>query len=63
MLQKGYRDRPRWRSRSASLRRHPGRHQQEGHGSARPVVLSAREHVIALEARDRGILGMLLHYP
>jgi DNA end-binding protein Ku len=27
------------------------------------VVLSTREHVIALEARDRGILGMLLHYP
>jgi DNA end-binding protein Ku len=27
------------------------------------VVLSTREHVIALEARDAGILGMLLHYP
>jgi DNA end-binding protein Ku len=27
------------------------------------VVLSTREHVIALEARDRGLLGMLLHYP
>ena len=27
------------------------------------VVLSTREHVIALEARDKGILGMLLHYP
>jgi DNA end-binding protein Ku len=27
------------------------------------VVLSTREHVIALEARDNGILGMLLHYP
>jgi DNA end-binding protein Ku len=27
------------------------------------VVLSTREHVLALEARDKGILGMLLHYP
>jgi DNA end-binding protein Ku len=27
------------------------------------VVLSTREHVIALEARNKGILGMLLHYP
>jgi DNA end-binding protein Ku len=27
------------------------------------VVLSTREHIIALEARDKGILGMLLHYP
>jgi DNA end-binding protein Ku len=27
------------------------------------VVLSSREHIIALEARDKGILGMLLHYP
>ena len=27
------------------------------------VVLSTREHIIALEARDAGILGMLLHYP
>jgi DNA end-binding protein Ku len=27
------------------------------------VVLSTREHVIALEARDRGIVGLLLHYP
>jgi len=27
------------------------------------VVLSTREHVLALEARDRGLLGMLLHYP
>jgi DNA end-binding protein Ku len=27
------------------------------------VVLSTREHVIALDARDKGILGMLLHYP
>jgi hypothetical protein len=27
------------------------------------VVLSTREHVIALEPRDAGILGMLLHYP
>jgi DNA end-binding protein Ku len=27
------------------------------------VVLSTREHVIALEAREKGVLGMLLHYP
>jgi hypothetical protein len=27
------------------------------------VVLSTREHVIALEPRDRGIVGVLLHYP
>jgi DNA end-binding protein Ku len=27
------------------------------------VVLSTREHVIALEPRGRGLVGMLLHYP
>src|ERR1700761_4382228 len=27
------------------------------------VVLTSREHVIALEARDKGLLGMLLRYP
>jgi DNA end-binding protein Ku len=27
------------------------------------VVLTNREHVIALEARDNGLLGMLLRYP
>ena len=27
------------------------------------VVLTNREHVIALEARDRGLIGMLLRYP
>jgi non-homologous end joining protein Ku len=27
------------------------------------VVLTSREHVIALEARDRGLIGMLLRYP
>ena len=27
------------------------------------VVLTSREHVIALEARDKGLMGMLLHYP
>jgi DNA end-binding protein Ku len=27
------------------------------------LVLSTREHVIALEPRDAGILGVLLHYP
>ena len=27
------------------------------------VVLTSREHVIALEARDRGLLGTLLRYP
>jgi DNA end-binding protein Ku len=27
------------------------------------VVLSTREHVIAIEPRDRGIVGLLLHYP
>src|SRR5271168_3768213 len=27
------------------------------------VVLSTREHIIALEARDAEMLGMLLHYP
>jgi DNA end-binding protein Ku len=27
------------------------------------VVLSTREHVVALEPRDRGIVGLLLHYP
>jgi DNA end-binding protein Ku len=27
------------------------------------VALSTREHVIALEPRDRGIVGLLLHYP
>ena len=27
------------------------------------VVLSSREHIIAMEARDKGIMGMLLRYP
>jgi DNA end-binding protein Ku len=27
------------------------------------VVLSTREHVVALEPRERGIVGLLLHYP
>jgi DNA end-binding protein Ku len=27
------------------------------------VVLTNREHVMALEARDKGLMGMLLHYP
>jgi DNA end-binding protein Ku len=27
------------------------------------VVLSTREHVVALEPRDRGIVALLLHYP
>jgi len=27
------------------------------------VVLTNREHVIALEARDNGLMGMLLRYP
>jgi DNA end-binding protein Ku len=27
------------------------------------VVLTSREHVIAMEARDKGIMGMLLRYP
>ena len=27
------------------------------------VVLTNREHVIALEARDKGLVGMLLRYP
>ncbi|MBV9969407.1 MAG: Ku protein [Xanthobacteraceae bacterium] len=27
------------------------------------LVLSTREHVVALEPRDRGIMGLLLHYP
>ena len=27
------------------------------------VVLTNREHMIALEARDRGLIGMLLRYP
>jgi DNA end-binding protein Ku len=27
------------------------------------VVLTSREHVIALEARDNGLMGMLLRYP
>jgi DNA end-binding protein Ku len=27
------------------------------------IVLSTREHVVALEPRDRGIVGMLLRYP
>jgi DNA end-binding protein Ku len=27
------------------------------------VVLTSREHVIALEARDKGLVGMLLRYP
>jgi DNA end-binding protein Ku len=27
------------------------------------VVLTSREHVIALEARDKGLMGMLLRYP
>jgi DNA end-binding protein Ku len=27
------------------------------------LVLSTREHVVALEPRDRGIIGLLLHYP
>jgi DNA end-binding protein Ku len=27
------------------------------------VVLTSREHVIALKARDKGLMGMLLRYP
>jgi DNA end-binding protein Ku len=27
------------------------------------VVLTSREHIIAMEARDKGIMGMLLRYP
>ena len=27
------------------------------------VVLTSREHIIALEARDKGLMGMLLRYP
>ena len=27
------------------------------------MVLTNREHVIALEARDKGLMGMLLRYP
>jgi non-homologous end joining protein Ku len=27
------------------------------------VVLTNREHIIALEARDKGLIGMLLRYP
>jgi DNA end-binding protein Ku len=27
------------------------------------VVLTNREHIIALEARDKGLVGMLLRYP
>src|SRR6266478_6455775 len=27
------------------------------------VVLTSREHVVALEARDKGLMGMLLRYP
>jgi DNA end-binding protein Ku len=27
------------------------------------LVLTSREHVISLEARDRGLIGMLLRYP
>ena len=27
------------------------------------VVLTSREHIIALEARDKGLVGMLLRYP
>jgi DNA end-binding protein Ku len=27
------------------------------------VVLTSREHVIALEARDKGLMGMLPRYP
>ena len=27
------------------------------------VVLTRREHVIALEPRDRGLLGLTLRYP
>ena len=27
------------------------------------VVLTSREHVIALEARDKGLMGLLLRYP
>ena len=27
------------------------------------VVLANREHVIALEAREKGLMGMLLRYP
>jgi DNA end-binding protein Ku len=27
------------------------------------VVVTNREHVIALEAREKGLMGMLLRYP
>src|SRR6476661_7487206 len=36
---------------------------QEGMVAIGKVVFTSREHVIALEARDKGMLGMTLRYP
>src|SRR5271169_780137 len=54
-----------WRRRPilSARRSHPRSHEEEGMVAIGRVVLSTREHIIALEARDAGMLGMLLHYP
>ena len=36
---------------------------QEGMVAIGKVVFTSREHIIALEARDKGLLGMTLRYP
>jgi hypothetical protein len=41
------------------LRGHPPR----GYGAIGKVVFTSREHIIALEARDKGLLGVTLRYP
>ena len=36
---------------------------QEGMVAIGKVVLTSREHIIALEARDKGLIGVTLRYP
>ena len=36
---------------------------QEGMVAIGKVVFTSREHIIALEARDKGLLGVTLRYP
>jgi DNA end-binding protein Ku len=36
---------------------------KEGMVALGKVVFTSREHIIALEARDQGMLGVTLHYP
>jgi hypothetical protein len=42
---------------------HPPDDRTDGDGGDRPVVLTSREHIIAMEPRGKGIMSTLLRYP